>query len=451
MSSLESRQMKKMKKRIRGLRGFFSSIFTKLLLILIIAGVCITMVVWQSFHGGTLQYQEAFQENVAQYLNYLVQDLGTPPDLEKAQKIARQYSLKIRYESPATIWSTSDSLPRIDQIHLRQWREFPDLNFAHYQGIHLIALQQREGIFLFTVDLGQKHERIHNMWILGALTFLAFILLVAYFAIRKILKPIRWLKEGVRQVGEGNLRHQVPEKGSAELRGLSNAFNTMAGRIDHMLQSKEQLLLDVSHEFRSPLTRIKVALEFLAESTVKNDIRDDVDELEKMVSEILETARLDSEYGHLNLQEVNLDELLQQTAQTFNHQRSRIHMHPMPATPSLQLDAERISIVFRNLLNNALKYSSKSSKPVEVSLEQDHSQVMIRIKNFGTGIPRQELPYIFEPFYRVDKSRSKETGGYGLGLHLCQKIMEAHGGRIVVSTKLSEETTFSLFFRISKK
>ena len=202
MSSLESRQMKKMKNRIRGLRGFFSSIFTKLLLILMIAGVCITVVVWQSFHGGTLQYQEAFQENVAQYLNYLVQDLGTPPNLEKAQKIARQYSLKIRYESPATTWSTSDSLPRIDQIHLRQWREFPDLNFAHYQGIHLIALQQGEGIFLFTVDLGQKHKRIHNMWILGALIFLAFILLVAYFAIRRILKPIRWLKEGVGQVGK---------------------------------------------------------------------------------------------------------------------------------------------------------------------------------------------------------------------------------------------------------
>ena len=218
-----------------------------------------------------------------------------------------------------------------------------------------------------------------------------------------------------------------------------------------MLQSKEQLLLDVSHEFRSPLTRIKVALEFLAESTVKNDIRDDVDELEKMVSEILETARLDSEYGHLNLQEVNLDQLLQQTARSFNHANAKIDLHPMPATPSLQLDAERITIVFRNLLNNALKYSSKSPKPVEVSLEQDHSQVMIRIKNFGTGIPQQELPYIFEPFYRVDKSRSKETGGYGLGLHLCQKIMEAHGGRIVVSSKLSEETTFSLFFRISKK
>ena len=451
MSSLESRQMKKMKNRIRGFRGFFSSIFTKLLLILIIAGVCITVVVWQSFHGGTLQYQEAFQENVARYLNYLVQDLGIPPDLEKAQKIARQYSLKIRYESPDTTWSTSESLPAIDQIRLRRWREFPELHFGHYQGIHLIALQQGEGIFLFTVDLGQKHDRIRKNWILGALVFSVLILLGAYFAIRRILKPIRWLKEGVRQVGEGNLRHRVPEKGSVELRGLSNAFNTMAGRIDHMLQSKEQLLLDVSHEFRSPLTRIKVALEFVAESTVKNDIRDDVDELEKMVSEILETARLDSEYGHLNLQEVNLNQLLQQTLQTFNHQLSNIHTHPMPPTPSLPLDAERITIVLRNILNNALKYSSSSQKPVEVSLQQDGSQIVIRIKNSGTGIPQEELPYIFEPFYRVDKSRSKETGGYGLGLHLCQKIMEAHGGRIEVSSMPSEETTFSLFFPLSVK
>ena len=78
-------------------------------------------------------------------------------------------------------------------------------------------------------------------------------------------------------------------------------------------------------------------------------------------------------------------------------------------------------------------------------------QVALHIKNFGTVIPQEELPYIFEPFYRVDKSRSKETGGYGLGLHLCQKIMEVHGGRIEVSSSLSDGTTFSLFFQLPKK
>jgi len=296
------------------------------------------------------------------------------------------------------------------------------------------------------VDLGQKQDGIRKKWILVSLIFLILILLGAYFAIRRILKPIRWLKEGVRQVGEGNLRHRVPEKGSAELRGLSSTFNTMAGRIDHMLRSKEQLLLDVSHEFRSPLTRIKVALEFFPDSTIKNDVRDDVDELENMVSEILETARLDSEYGHLNLKEVKIDQLLQQTLQGFNHQLAHFHLHPMPPTPLLSLDVERITIVLRNILNNALKFSSSSSKPVEVSLQRDNSQVVLHIKNFGTVIPQEELPNIFEPFYRVDKSRSKETGGYGLGLHLCQKIMEAHGGRIEVSSSLSDGTTFSLYF-----
>ena len=434
-------------KSIKGIRRIFSSIFTKLLLILIVAGICITLVISYSFRGGTLQYREAVQENVAQYLNYLVRDLGDPPDLEKAEKIAQQYSLKIRYESPKITWSTSESIPPVDQIELSRWREIPELHFAHYQGIHLIALRQGEGIFLFTVDLGQKHERIRKKWILGCLIFLVLILLGAYFAIRWILNPIRWLKEGVRQVGEGNLRHRVAEKGSAELRGLSSTFNTMAMRIDHMLRSKEQLLLDVSHEFRSPLTRIKVALEFFPDSTVKKDVRDDVDELEKMVSEILETARLDSEYGHLNLKQVKIDQLLQQTLQGFNHQLADFHLHPMPPTRPLSLDVERIAIVLRNILNNALKFSSSSSKPVEVSLQQDDSQVVLHIKNFGTVIPQEEMPYIFEPFYRVDKSRSKETGGYGLGLHLCQKIMEAHGGRIEVSSSLSGGTTFSLYFK----
>ena len=194
-----------------------------------------------------------------------------------------------------------------------------------------------------------------------------------------------------------------------------------------------------------------MALEFLPDSTVKNDVRDDVDELEKMVSEILETARLDSEYGHLNRKQVKMDQLLQQTLQGFNHQRAHFHLHPMPPVPSLSLDVERIGIVLRNILNNALKYSISSSKPVEVSLQQDDSRVVVHIKNFGAVIPQEELPHIFEPFYRVDKSRSKATGGYGLGLHLCQKIMEAHGGRIEVSSSLSDGTTFSLFFQHPEK
>jgi signal transduction histidine kinase len=102
--------------------------------------------------------------------------------------------------------------------------------------------------------------------------------------------------------------------------------------------------------------------------------------------------------------------------------------------------------VLKNVLDNAVKYSFKTSQPVEISMEFRHPCWMIQIRDHGVGIPEDELPYIFEPFYRVDKSRSKDTGGYGLGLSLCKTVMEAHQGKIEVESSPDRGTAVSLFF-----
>lgn len=432
----------------RWIKKIVSSVFAKLFLILVITGLSINFVVMSAFRTGTSQYREAFQENITQYLNYLVQDIGTPPSYERAKALADQYSLRIRYEGSSESWSTSASFPPIEKMHFHQWRDFPHLRFGRYRGVYLVAVQQATGAFFFSVDVSHKHEKAREVWIIGVLILLPTILIVAYLAIRRVLRPVKWLNEGVQAVAEGDLKHRVPAKRSDELGDLSKAFNTMTDRIDHMLQSKEQLLLDVSHEFRSPLTRIKVALEFMGDHHVKADIQEDVNELEKMVSEILETARLDSAYGHLNREETDLIPLVGKVIETFNHQFSAIYLEAMPETMVLKVDAERLKIVLRNVFNNALKYSPNEPNAVRVSLQKAGAYAIIRAKDSGEGLPAEELPYIFEPFYRVDKSRSKETGGYGLGLYLCKKIMEAHDGKIEVESAPSQGTTLSLFLPI---
>lgn len=446
MPSLESRG----KIRINWLRKFFSSIFFKLILILCVAGICVDLMLMAVFRKSMENRKQVIQESIINYANYLMRDIGTPPSQEGAAKIASKFSLQIRYESPKINWATAETLPYTHQIHMHQWRDYPHIRFGWYRDAYLMSVREGEGTFLFAVDLSKEHEESRERWIVGVLFFVPLILLGAYFAMRRVLRPIKWLNEGVYQVGEGNFDYQVPVKRVDELGRLSNAFNDMTGRIAHMLHSKEQLLLDVSHEFRSPLTRMKVALEFMPDNSVKTDIKEDVAELEKMVSEILETARMKSEYGHLNHQPVNLASLLKGVVLSFSSQASQIRLEAMPEEITLNLDPERITIVLRNLITNALKYSvnktGETQGMVEIRLEQEKDQIVVRIKDSGEGIPEKDLPHIFEPFYRVDKSRSKETGGYGLGLHLCKNIIEAHEGKIEAESTPSMGTTLSLFF-----
>ena len=112
----------------------------------------------------------------------------------------------------------------------------------------------------------------------------------------------------------------------------------------------------------------------------------------------------------------------------------------------LKIDLNRIRTVLKNILENAVKYSKPESQPVEIAVDGEEKSVVIRIRDYGSGIPKEELPYLFEPFYRTDKSRSKDTGGYGLGMSLCKKIMEAHGGKIEIHSEVNVGTTVVLRF-----
>jgi signal transduction histidine kinase len=224
----------------------------------------------------------------------------------------------------------------------------------------------------------------------------------------------------------------------------------MTDRIRDMLRTKEQLLLDVSHELRTPLTRMKVALEFLEDSQAKQSIQADMQEMEKMVAEILETARVQHKYENLKKQPTNLVRLLRDILLEFENQPPGIEMVKFPSEVIAAVDSEKIKTVFVNLINNAIKYSRPDSGPIRIFYKSDESYAIIGIADKGIGIPQEELSHIFEPFYRIDKSRAKDTGGYGLGLSLCKTIMEAHEGKIEVQSRPEEGTTVILFFPLSK-
>ena len=436
--------------RIKFFNRIIRSVFTKLLTVIILAGICINLVVGGFFWHYRNLAGGPFHKNVVQYLNYLIADMGNPPSPERAREIARQSLLEIRYESPALSWSTSDDLPGALSGRFRAWRQEPNVRLGKYHNRYVIEVDRKPGRFIFGLSQKLQIDSERDRLLVIMFVLLTAILAAAFFALRHILRPVKLLNTGVEQVGRGNLKHRVPLKNADEFRDLAAAFNDMTARIEDMLQTKDQLLLDISHELRTPITRMKVALEFLPESRARKSLQADIVEMEKMVGGILETARLRHKYAELKKQPADLVALLKQTAAAFEKQPPGIVTVDLPQEVILQVDPHQIKTVFENLLSNAFKYCEPESDPVKISLERRATDVIVRVEDHGIGIPQEELAHIFEPFYRVDKSRSKDTGGYGLGLSLCKTIMEAHEGKIEVQSRLKEGTTVCLFFPCSK-
>ena len=453
------------------LRSLLHSVFVKLLLILLGAGVGVNVLVIAFFnyiHHTT--HLEPQKKRVVLTMRYIVRDLGVSPSLERALKIAREGGIEIRYEGPGRSWTTSDRLPSIDALHravdqsvfadkerltppgetgFQVWWMEAGLNVHEMLlGRDYIEIIHGQDRFIGTV--AQQYftplRWIHLM-VSVLITLLTLIMAAAYLAIGRVLHPMKLLAVGVRRVGNGDLDTRVCVNRADELGQMAAAFNDMAERIQDMLTSRQQLLLDVSHELRSPLTRMKVALELLPESRITANLREDVAEMETMVAEILETARLRNRRGRLDVRPVDIAALIRETAAVFEGRPPGVRLNGLPDRALIRADPAQVKTVLKNIISNALKYSEKDGNLIEISLTPHSDGTSIRIADRGVGIPAEELPYIFEPFYRVDKSRARQTGGYGLGLNLCKTIMDAHGGKIEVQSDLGKGTVVTLIFQ----
>lgn len=422
----------------------FRSVFTKLLLVMMAVGFLLYMVIGGLYwHVVGETRMEVYRENALKYTSYLLEELGSPPNLKVAQQITQETGLGIRFISQSSGWSTNAAIPNLEDLRHWSWKREPNVQFARKGGQMVVLRETDDGSLLF---IAVQDEASIWSWLLVLLVSIALIILAAFSTIRWILRPLRDLARGVRALSAGDLEHRVPEYRTDELGRLTRAFNHMSGRIQSMLTARERLLLDVSHELRSPLTRMKVAMEFLPQDATRSMIRNDVEEMEQMITEILESARLQSQYGRLNKQSFNLTEVLQALVQEYSTRPPGVRLAHVPEDSMLYADREQVQTVMRNLITNALKYSSEDTAPVEISVESHPLQTTIHVRDFGQGIAKEDQEFIFEPFYRTDASRNKNTGGYGLGLSLCKNIVEAHDGSIAVNSIVNTGTIFTLNF-----
>jgi signal transduction histidine kinase len=428
------------------LKKLFGSVFTRLLLTILVTGFLINLLVIGLFGYIRHRMDASMHAHLVQYIQYITRDLGVPPNLDRARAIARAASMTIRYTSPGENWSTSEKFNPIPSRRVHLWHEAPGMMAGSSRGRYFVKVRHGDGELLFQAARGRAAVDEIQKVLLALICLFTLVLVLAYFAIRWILKPIRWLTEGVNQVGDGHLDHRVPEERADEFRDLAEAFNDMVARISKAMHSREQLLLDVSHELRSPLTRLKIGLEMLPAGPKKESLREDIIEMEKMITDILEAARMQHNAGSLNRQNVDLAALVEALLPDFTERPPGIKVSGDLAETWIPADREKAGIALKNVIDNALKYSEKGLEPVEVSLTREPGKALVTIRDKGIGIPVEDQPYIFEPFYRADKSRTRKTGGFGLGLSMCKTIMETHGGSILLDSVVNQGTTVILTF-----
>jgi signal transduction histidine kinase len=367
---------------------------------------------------------------------------ASTPDVETARRAAARLDVGIRFEGPSGRWSTDGTVPGLGAAALSQGAApgRRSCGPACY-----VVTRSDGGSYLFQWRLHQRARAAHDRLLLLLLGLLVAVVVAAYALLRRILRPLGWLRAAVARVGEGHLDVEVGRRTSDEFGELADAFDRMVGRVREMVRSRDRLLLDVSHELRSPLTRMKVALALGADDARRRCLESNVAEMEAMVTELLELERLRDQRG-LRLQECDLVSIVQDAARAFEDRPPGAVFGARPAELRLRIDPDKVRRVLGNVLENASKYSLPDSGPVRISIDEGTASAVVHVEDDGPGIPEKDLERLFEPFFRVDPSRSRRTGGYGLGLSLCKRIMEAHGGGIVAANRPGRGASFRITF-----
>jgi signal transduction histidine kinase len=274
--------------------------------------------------------------------------------------------------------------------------------------------------------------------------------LLSFLIARRITAPVRALTAAARRMARGDLTQRVKVTSSDEVGELGNAFNTMASSLARTDQLRRNLVADVAHELRTPLTSVLGSLEAMRDGVAEPTpaFLDSAYEegllLKRLVNDLHELSLAEAEQFHLDRQPVALSGIVEGAVHALAEQaRAKDIALKIAVTLDLlvDVDSERIGQVLRNLLTNAIAFTPAHGR-IEISAHQSSEWVQISVADTGVGIATEDLPFVFERFYRADKSRTRATGGAGLGLAIAKQWVEGHGGTIRVESEQGHGTTF---------
>ncbi|MDE2841825.1 MAG: ATP-binding protein [Chloroflexota bacterium] len=284
-------------------------------------------------------------------------------------------------------------------------------------------------------------------------------ILVLSLVSRRILAPVHSLSGAAQRLGQGDLAQRVPSSGPAELRKLSDTFNTMAENLETAEQQRRSLTADLAHELRTPLSNIQGYLDAVHDGLLEpdeatiNTLRQQAAHLVALVEDLRLLALAEAGSLALNLQRESLRDLLQESVEAFRPRADAggisLTLSAPGELPSLEVDRTRISQVVGNLLENAIVNTPEGGE-VRVSAAREGEYIAVSIADTGAGIAPEDLERIFDRMYRVDPSRARATGGAGLGLTIARHLVQVHGGAITVSSIVGQGSAFTFTLPLNR-
>lgn len=396
---------------------------------------------------------------IAWHLNDL---LDEPAQLERElQDLRERGRLQVWLFTREGRVLASNAAPAPAPLSAAELEQLEQLDTRFADGEGLVALREAGGRL-------QRYARLRYPvpplpWGTAAAQLFAALAVIALASMplaRSISAPVERLARLTRAFGKGELSLRAHTGGADEIADLGRAFNEMADRLVTLRRSEKELLANVSHELRTPLARMRLALELAREGNTAQarsylqDIEEDLAELEPLLDDIMTAARLDLQRGAgadvappLRLQVLAGSELLEAASARFARRfpERTLRCQSSGKLPAVEADPNLLRRVIDNLLDNAAKFS-EPDQPIELEGHASSTPptLEITVRDRGIGIGPAELERVFEPFYRSDRSRSRATGGVGLGLTVVRRIVLAHGGTVSVQSSPAQGTCFRI-------
>jgi two-component system sensor histidine kinase CpxA len=322
-------------------------------------------------------------------------------------------------------------LPFVPFVRIESGRGFTSVTPSRDKKYYFIATYpvrdpNREG---WSVEVPSS-----TWWMLGIFAILC------YGLARQLTSPLRKMQKTIERFGRGDFTARVNSRRADELGQLGRAVDQMAERIESLLKSQRRLLQDISHELRSPLARLGVAVELARgggnPDTAFTRIEREADRLNLLVGELIQVTRAEGDPAGLTTEPLRLDELVRVIVDDVHIEAERHHiaLNLDVCEAEMEGNAELLRRAVENIVRNAIRYSPEGGR-VQVTLKRAGESYRIAVRDFGSGVPNEALMQIFDPFYRVEEDRGRTSGGVGLGLAIAKRAIELHHGSIRASNQ----------------
>jgi len=296
-------------------------------------------------------------------------------------------------------------------------------------------------------------QRVSQSLIVGGIAASAVSLLLGLILARSFLKPIHALNSATQSVAQGDLEKTVPVNSNDEIGTLARSFNEMIDRLKHSRDQRRQMTADIAHELRTPLSLILGHSEALSDGVLPPTpetltiIHDEAQQLARLVEDLRTLSLSETGELSLNIQRLDIGNLLRSMVDAYRSQiqqkQINLEVDISPNLPEIDGDPDRLGQIFRNLMANAIRFT-ESGGTVSIQSQQTADGIIVQVADNGPGIPVEELPNIFDRFYRGDKARNRGDGGSGLGLAIAKSLVELHHGQIEVESIPGEGSTFNV-------